>query len=69
MSDPFLLAAGVVIFSLTTVSTLWFGYSRFFEWYAQSPDDSATSAATISHNGIAPAPVDVATTPAGEAAV
>lgn len=40
MSDFFLLAAGVVIFALTTMSTLWFGYRRFFEWYALDEETS-----------------------------
>ena len=40
MSDLFLLAAGIVFFALTTMSTLWFGYRRFFEWYALAEEQS-----------------------------
>jgi len=53
-SDLLLMISGVLIFSLTTVATLWFGYSRFFEWYEQSPDGPVPS--TSSATSAAPAP-------------
>lgn len=63
--DLLLIVAGVLIFAITTVATLWFGYSRFFEWYEQSPD--AAGSTTSATAGAAPAPSPVAPAPVGAA--
>lgn len=43
MSDTFLLVAGVLIFSLTTMAALWFAYGVFFNLYQQDEAGLATA--------------------------